>query len=286
MARCAYVDGVYGDIDQPSIFIEDRGYQFAEGVYEVLAVRQGQVIDMTAHLDRLDYSLSELAIAWPVGRAVLMHIVREIIRRNRITTGLIYIQVTRGVGRRDHVYPKGLKPVLVVTGRHMPSQARQKMLDKGTKIVTKPDLRWLRPDIKSISLLPNTMARNEAKREGYDDAWMVDREGYITEATAANAWIVDARGVLRTRPADRSILRGVTRTVLLAVINELGLTFEERPFTVSEAELARECFATASTLVIMPVVSVNGHQIGNGTAGSVALTLGSRYDDISASLEA
>jgi D-alanine transaminase len=286
MARCAYVDGVYSDIDQPAIYIEDRGYQFAEGVYEVLAVRQGHAIDIAAHLDRLDYSLSELAIAWPVGRAVLLHIVREIIRRNRIITGLIYIQVSRGVGRRDHVYPKGLKPVLVVTGRHMPAQARQKMLEKGSKIVTKPDLRWLRPDIKSTSLLANTMTRNEAKRDGYDDAWMVDQDGYITEATAANAWIVDSKGVLRTRPADRSILRGVTRTVLLEAIKELGLTFEERPFTVSEAEMARECFATASTLVIMPVVSVNGHQIGNGTAGRVTLTLAARYDDISASLEA
>ncbi len=285
MARCAYVDGIYGDIDRPAIYIEDRGYQFAEGVYEVLAVRRGQAVDISAHLDRLDYSLAELSMGWPVSRAVLMHIVREIIRRNRIVTGLIYIQISRGVGRRDHVYPAGLKPILVVTGRHMPAQARQKMLEKGTKIVTKPDLRWSRPDIKSTSLLPNTLTRNEARQGGYDDAWMVDNDGYVTEATAANAWIVDAKGILRTRPADRSILNGITRTVLLAVVEELGLTFEERAFTVAEAETAQECFSTASTLVIMPVTAVNGHAIADGKAGKVALALASRYDSVSSEHE-
>lgn len=285
MARCAYVDGVYSDIDQPAIFIEDRGYQFAEGVYEVLAVRNGVAIDEAAHLDRLNYSLGELSIDWPVSRKVLCHITREIIRRNRIKTGLIYIQVSRGVGRRDHVYPSGLRPILVVTGRPMPEQARQKMLGKGMSVVTKPDLRWARPDIKSIALLPNTMVRNAAKKEGYDDAWMVDGDGFITEATAANAWIVDAKGVLRTRKADRSILKGVTRTVLLSVVEQLGLTFEERAFTVADAETARECFSTASTLVIMPVTSVNGHKIGNGRAGEVALALEKLYDPVSATLE-
>lgn len=278
MARYAYVDGIYQRMDQPAIYVEDRGYQFSDGVYEVLAVRSGSVIDETAHLKRLDYSLSELEMPWPVSRAVLQHIVREVIRRNRIRNGLIYIQISRGVTARDHYCPPNVHPVLVVTAKHVSPAERERVLSAPQKIMTVPDIRWGRPDIKSISLLPNIMARRMAKQNALDDAWMVDRDGYITEASAANAWIVDQAGKLRTHPLGTAILGGVTRQVISTMIEQLNIQFEERPFTVAELETARECFSTASTLVITPVGQVNGKQIGDGKAGDVTKRIAELYD--------
>ncbi len=278
MSRIAYVDGVYQRIDTPGIHVEDRGYQFADGVYEVCAVHNARPVDEEAHLDRLERSLAELDIAAPMSRAAMKIVVRETLARNRIRNGIIYMQVTRGVASREHNYPSGLKPVLVVTARHTDPARRASVLRAGISVVTVPDQRWARCDIKSISLLPNVLARQAAKDKGVQEAWQVDADGMVTEGAATNAWIVDSAGVLRTRPADGGILNGIVRQTIIGLVDELGLTLEERAFSVEEALSARECFSTASTLAVFPVVNIDGQNIGDGKPGAVARQIVNRYD--------
>lgn len=278
MSRIAYVDGVYQPIDMPGIHVEDRGYQFADGVYEVCAVHNARPVDEEAHLDRLERSLAELGIAAPMSRAAMKIVVRETLARNRIRNGIVYMQVTRGVASREHNYSAGLKPVLVVTARHTDPARRASVLRDGISVVTVPDQRWARCDIKSISLLPNVLARQAAKDRGVQEAWQVDADGMVTEGAATNAWIVDSAGVLRTRPADGGILNGIVRQTIIGLLDELGLTFEERSFSVEEALSARECFSTASTLAVFPVVNIDGQNIGDGKPGPVARQIVNRYD--------
>ena len=278
MSRIAYVDGVYQPIDMPGIHVEDRGYQFADGVYEVFAVHNTRPVDEEAHLDRLERSLAELDIAAPMSRAAMKIVVRETLARNRIRNGIVYMQVTRGVASREHNYPAGLKPVLVVTARHTDLARRASVLRDGISVVTVPDQRWARCDIKSISLLPNVLARQAAKDRGVQEAWQVNADGMVTEGAATNAWIVDSAGLLRTRPADGGILNGIVRQTIIGLLDELGLTFEERAFSVEEALSARECFSTASTLAVFPVVNIDGQNIGDGKPGAVARQIVNRYD--------
>ena len=278
MSRIAYVDGVYQSIDLPGIHVEDRGYQFADGVYEVCAVHNARPVDEEAHLDRLERSLAELDIAAPMSRAAMKIVVRETLARNRIRNGIIYMQVTRGVASREHNYPAGLKPVLVVTARHSDPARRASVLRAGISVITVPDQRWARCDIKSISLLPNVLARQAAKERGVQEAWQVDADGMVTEGAATNAWIVDSTGVLRTRPADGGILNGIVRQTIIELLDELGMTFEERAFSVEEALSARECFSTASTLAVFPVVNIDGQNISDGKPGAVSQQIVNRYD--------
>jgi D-alanine transaminase len=278
MSRIAYVDGVYQPIDMPGIHVEDRGYQFADGVYEVFAVHNGHLIDENAHLDRLERSLAELNIAAPMSRPALQIVLHETMSRNRVRNGIVYLQVTRGVASRDHNYPVGLKPVLVITARPSDPARRDRVLREGISVVTVPDQRWGRCDIKSISLLPNVLARQTAKDKGVQEAWQVDADGMVTEGAATNAWIVDSQGVLRTRPANAGILNGIVRQTIIGLLDEMDLTFDERAFSVDEARAARECFSTASTLAVFPVVNIDGHDIGNGKPGDVALKIADQYD--------
>ena len=278
MSRIAYVDGVYQPIDMPGIHVEDRGYQFADGVYEVFAVHNGHLIDENAHLDRLERSLAELNIAAPMSRPALQIVLHETMSRNRVRNGIVYLQVTRGVASRDHNYPVGLKPVLVITARPSDPARRDRVLREGISVVTVPDQRWGRCDIKSISLLPNVLARQTAKDKGVQEAWQVDADGMVTEGAATNAWIVDSQGVLRTRPANAGILNGIVRQTIIGLLDEMDLTFDERAFSVDEARAARECFSTASTLAVFPVVNIDGHDIGNGKPGEVALKIADQYD--------
>ena len=278
MSRIAYVDGVYQSIDLPGIHVEDRGYQFADGVYEVCAVHNARPVDEEAHLDRLERSLAELDIAAPMSRAAMKIVVRETLARNRIRNGIIYMQVTRGVASREHNYPAGLKPVLVVTARHSDPARRASVLRAGISVITVPDQRWARCDIKSISLLPNVLARQAAKERGVQEAWQVDADGMVTEGAATNAWIVDSTGVLRTRPADGGILNGIVRQTIIELLDELGMTFEERAFSVEEALSARECFSTASTLAVFPLVNIDGQNISDGKPGAVSQQIVNRYD--------
>jgi D-alanine transaminase len=274
MSRIAYVNGRYVEHARATVHIEDRGYQFADGVYEVCEVARGNIMDMRRHLDRLGRSLGELRIAWPMGRRSLEVVLREVVRRNRVENGLVYIQVTRGVARREHVFPSpDTPPALVITARRTSPAANEAKAEKGVRVITVPENRWSRVDIKTVGLLPNVLARQQAREADAQEAWFVDSDGYVTEGAATNAWIVTQDGILVTRPAEYGILRGITRTTLHEVAAELGIAIEERPFTVEEAKRAREAFMTAATATVMPVVAIDDAAIGNGHPGSIALSL-------------
>jgi len=272
MARYAYVNGRYVDHRDASVHIEDRGYQLADGVYEVVGVRDGKLIDEGPHIDRLDRSLGELRIAWPVSRPTLGFIIRELMRRNRLRDGLVYMQVTRGVARRDHGFPTTpVKPALVMTTKN----TKRAEADAGAGVAVKshPDIRWGRCDIKTVALLPNVLAKQAAREQGAKEAWFVDRDGKVTEGSSSNAWIVTMDGTVVTRAADKGILRGITRSVLLEVIKAHGLAFEERAFTVEEAYRAREAFLTSASQIVLPVVRIDARPVGNGAPGSIATAL-------------
>jgi D-alanine transaminase len=281
MPRIAYVNGRYVAHAGACVHIEDRGYQFADGVYEVCEIARGFVVDMTRHLDRLNRSLAELSIAWPMARASLETVMREVVLRNRVTNGLVYLQVTRGVARRDHVFPQpGTKPALVITAKSVDPVLSAGRAQTGLKVITVPENRWDRVDIKSIGLLPNVLAKQQAKEAGAQEAWFVDPDGTVKEGASTNAWIVTMDGSIITRPAEHGILRGITRTTVFDVAAKLGLTIEERGFSVTEAKAAREVFITAATMIVMPIVSVDGHPVANGHPGSVALSLRRAFFDV------
>jgi D-alanine transaminase len=278
MSRIAYVNGRYLPQHAATVHVEDRGYQFSDGVYEVCEVRGGRVIDQRRHLARLRRSLDELDIAMPMSETALAIIMRECMRRNRVHNGIIYLQITRGVARRDHGFPPpGTHPSVVVTARSIDFAGNERTAAEGLAIITVPDNRWQRVDIKSISLLPNVLAKQAARERGAKEAWFVDRDGQVTEGASSNAWIVTKGGKVVTRAADNGILRGITRSVLIDVIKAQGLEFEERPFTVAEAQAAREAFLTSASQIVMPVVRIDDRPVGNGAPGSVATALRAEF---------
>ncbi|HET7252388.1 MAG TPA: D-amino-acid transaminase [Xanthobacteraceae bacterium] len=278
MSRIAYVNGRYLPQRAATVHIEDRGYQFSDGVYEVCEVRGGCVIDQRRHLARLKRSLAELDIAFPMSETALGIIMRECMRRNRVHNGIIYLQITRGVARRDHAFPPpGTHPSVVVTARNIDFAGNERAAAEGLAVVTVPDNRWQRVDIKSISLLPNVLAKQAARERGAKEAWFIDGKGQVTEGSSSNAWIVTKGGKVVTRPADNGILRGITRSVLIDVIKAQGLELEERPFTVEEAQGAREAFLTSASQIVMPVVRIDDRPVGNGAPGSVATALRAEF---------
>lgn len=274
MARIAYVNGRYRPHAAATVHVEDRGYQFADGVYEVCEVRNGALIDERRHLERLQRSLRELAIPLPMAPAALQFVLREVVRRNRVRDGIVYVQITRGVARRDHAFPPpGTVPSLVVTARRIDPLGNERQAAEGIAVITVPDTRWARVDIKTIALLPNVLAKQAAREQGAKEAWFVDSAGMVTEGASTNAWIVTHDGRVVTRQADRAILRGVTRTVLLDVIAAQGLALEERPFSVVEALAAREAFVTSASQIVMPVIRIDGRELSGGRPGPVAIAL-------------
>ncbi|HLH94533.1 MAG TPA: D-amino-acid transaminase [Xanthobacteraceae bacterium] len=274
MPRIAYVNGRYLPSDRALVSIEDRGYQFSDGVYEVCEVRGGAIIDERRHLARLARSLGELRIRAPMAQSALAVILREVIRRNRVHNGIVYLQITRGVARRDFAFPPPhTQPSLVVTARNLDLAANERRADQGLAVVTVPENRWARPDIKSVSLLANVLAKQAARDRGAAEAWFVDGQGRVTEGASSNAWIVTADGRVVTRPADNGILRGITRTVLIGVIKAQNLLFEERPFSLEEAYRAREAFVTAASQIVMPVTRIDDRPVGDGAPGPVAKSL-------------
>ncbi|WP_309084332.1 D-amino-acid transaminase [Chelativorans sp.] len=281
MPRIAYVNGRYVRHADAAVHVEDRGYQFADGVYEVCEVARGYIIDMTRHLDRLDRSLRELKMRWPMRRSALELVLREVVRRNGVKNGLVYLQVTRGVAPRDHVFPApDTKPAIVVTAKRTDPRASAKRAETGIRVITVPENRWERVDIKTVGLLPNVLARQQAREAGAAEAWFIDTDGMVKEGAATNAWIVTGEGRLVTRPADFGILRGVTRRTVMDIAAKLGFQVEERAFSVEEAQSAREAFITAASTVVMPVVEIDGRPVANGHPGSVALALRQAFFDI------
>ena len=278
MGRIAYVNGRYVLHGEAAVHIEDRGYQFADAVYEVWALFDGKLADPEGHFQRLARSLGELQIALPMTRAALTTVLRETVRRNAIRDGLVYLQVSRGVAPRNHAFPEGdVPPAIVVTVSRVDREAAEVKAAKGVGVITAPENRWGRCDIKTVGLLPNLLAKQAAKERGAAEAWFVDELGFVTEGGSSNAWIVDQDGTLRTRDTNANILRGVTRNTLLDVIAGAGLKVDQRPFTPAEAKAAREAFITGAGALVLPVVTVDGDPVGDGTVGPVAARLRRLY---------
>ena len=272
MPRVSYVNGLYLNHRDAAIHVDDRGHHFADAVYEVLPVVGGRICHLDQHLDRLERSLGALAISWPVPRRVIPHILREVVRRNRLKAGLVYLQASRGVARRYHPFPVDTPSSLVVSAwAH--AGLSSALVEQGVRVVTQPDLRWKRPDIKATGLLPNVLARQSAREAGAFEAWLVDERDIVTEGSATNVFIVAADGALLTHPADTAILGGVTRANVVKLARTIGLEVGERPFTIAEALKAREAFLTGTTMMVMPVVRVDDTVIGDGKAGPVTLRL-------------
>src|SRR5215471_12655463 len=274
MSRIAYVNGRYLPHRDAFIHVEDRGYQFADGVYEVCEVRATHIVDERRHLARLTRSLAELRLALPMPLSALSVVLHETVRRNRVRNGIVYLQVTRGVARRDHAFPApDTAPSIVVTARSHDNTKAENIAADGIAIITLADNRWARPDIKSISLLPNVLAKQTARDAGAREAWFIDAQGFVTEGASSNAWIVTADDEVVTRRADNSILNGISRAVVLDAVAAKGLSFIERPFTVVEAKAAREAFITAASQIVQPVVRTDGNPVGDGLSGACATTL-------------
>jgi D-alanine transaminase len=280
MPRIAYVNGRYVPHADACVHVEDRGYQFADGVYEVCEVARGYIVDSKRHLDRLSRSLSELQMAWPMHRSAVEVVLAEVVRRNGVNNGILYLQVTRGVARRDFLFPADVKSSLVITAKKVDPVSNAKRAQKGIKVITVPENRWERVDIKSVGLLPNVLAKEKARAAGAQEAWFVDTNGNVKEGGSSNAWIVTRDGVLVTRPADFGILRGITRTTLFDVAARLGLKIEEREFSVAEAKAAREAFISSATTIALPVVAIDGQPVANGHPGSVVLSLREAFFDV------
>ncbi|HUL90201.1 MAG TPA: D-amino-acid transaminase [Pseudolabrys sp.] len=278
MSRIAYVNGRYLPGNDAKVAVEDRGYQFADGVYEVCEVRGGRLVDERRHMARLDRSLGELRIARPMSSAAMQIVLRETIRRNHVRDGIVYVQVTRGIARRDFPFPADeTRPSLVVTARSNNPEQLEQLAAEGVAVITVPDIRWKRVDIKSVALLPNVLAKQRAREQGAREAWLVDEQGCVTEGASSNAWIVSRDGKLITHPLGQDILPGITRSVVIDVIKAQGLAFEERCFTVEEAYAAREAFVTSASQIVLPVVSIDGRPVGNGAPGLIATALRRDY---------
>ncbi len=278
MTRIAYVNGQYMPHHDAAVHIEDRGYQFADGVYEVFAMHHGRIIGEQGHMDRLEHSLKELRIAWPMSRRVIGVVIREIARRNRVRDGFIYLQISRGVARRDHPFPEDAESSLVLTARRLPPLNKEE-LRQGVGVITIPDIRWKRHDIKSIALLPNILGMQQAREAGAFEAWMVNDDGMVTEGTLSNAWIVTQDGELVTHNASHAILNGITRLSVLEAAAEAGVEFSERPFSVDEALQAKEAFVTSSTSHVKAVTSIDGKSVGNGHVGELTSRMLDLYVD-------
>ncbi len=281
MSRIAYVNGDYIRHYNAMVHVEDRGYQFGDGVYEVCEVRHSMIVDLTRHLDRLGRSLNELSIDWPLSRAALGIVIRTVLRANHIKNGMFYMQVTRGVAKRDHAFPSPeTKPSLVITAKMTDPAIIAKKNENGLKAITFLENRWDRVDIKTINLLPNALARQKAKESGANEAIFIDANGMVKEGAATNVWMVDSDGTLLTRPAEHGILRGITRTTLMDVADRLGLKIREEAFSVEKMLTAREVFITAATSICFPIIEIDGRPIANGHPGTMSGRIRETFFDV------
>ncbi len=276
MPRTVYVNGRYVPADRAAVHVEDRGYQFSDGVYEVILVRRGRMVDGEPHLARLDRSLAELEIEPPIGRAALEAVLAETVRRNRIVEGFLYIQATRGVAPRDHLFPAKPRASLVCSAKRR-TWPEQGAAPAGVTAITVPDVRWGRCDIKSVGLLPNVLAKEKARRAGAAEALLIGDDGTVREGGSSNLWIVDADGGLHTHPLDHHILGGVTRGAVKSLAEGAQLRVSESKFDLETLFGAREAFVTSATSFVKPLVKVDGHTIGDGEVGPVTRRLFDLY---------
>jgi D-alanine transaminase len=278
MSRVAYVNGAYVPLTAARVSIMDRGFQLADSIYEVWAVRNGQMFDAIEHLARLKRSLEELRIAPPMSETALVLVIHEVMRRNRVRDGIVYLQISRGVATRDHWFPTpAVKPTIVITAKNLDQRGIAKRAETGVKVISVPETRWARRDIKSVNLLPNVLARQAAKEAGAFEAWFVDEDELVTEGTAATAFIVDAKGRILTRPLSHDLLHGVTRAVLLRVARERQMPLLEQAFSIEDAKAAREAFISSASNPAVAVVAIDDVVIGDGRPGPVATALRAAY---------
>ncbi len=279
--RISYVDGRYVRHADAHVHVEDRGLQFADSVYEVIAVSDENLVDAAPHLARLERSLSSIGMRMPASPAALTAILKEVARCNRLRNGLLYLQVSRGTAPRDHAAPDNPTPTLIVTARRMdPSQMAARRA-KGVAVITVPETRWARCDIKSTGLLPNVLAKTEARKQGAYEAWFVDEDGFVTEGSSTNAWIVGSDGAPITRSLHDNILAGITRGVLIQAMSDAGIAAEERAFSLEDAYGAREAFITSATGGVLPVIQIDGKRVGDGSIGPVTRNMHTLYQALS-----
>ena len=281
MTRTVYVNGRYLPYAEAAIHPEDRGNLFADAVYEGIEVRDGRIIDETRHMARLERSLGKLKIPIPMSLAAWSRVLRETVRRNRVRNGVIYLQVSRGTAKREFYFPSpDTLPTVICLARSQSRSKAEALAEKGIAVISRPDIRWANRDIKTVMLLPASMAKQAARDTGANDAWFVDANGFVTEGASANAWIVDREGRLITRELGSDLLPGITRHTLIDLLRREGIEFIERPFTLEEALEAREAFITSATSIVMPVVSIDGKSIGNGAPGMLTQRLRAQYHEI------
>lgn len=274
--RISYVNGRFVPHHEAMVHVEDRGYQFADGVYEYIAFYNGVPLDGEPHLQRLQRSAAELGISMPMGLRPMMLVIRELLEQNARDDGGLYIQITRGVAKRDHVFPKRVRPALVMTVCG-PKRPKPHDVKNGVRAITHPDIRWLRRDIKSVSLLANVVARQKAADVQAREAWMIDG-GVVTEGAVSNAYIVNEKGEVVTHPADVHILNGITRGVVLRLAREIGVAVREEAFSVSDIEKAAEAFITSTSAGVLPVTRVDDIIIGGNKPGPVTQRLQAAYN--------
>jgi D-alanine transaminase len=275
MSRIVYVNGAYVPEEEAKVSVFDRAFLFGDGVYEVTAVLDRKLVDFQPHVARLDRSLKEIALTAPLSPAELRRLHKELVARNNVTEGIVYLEITRGAAERDFAYPVDARPTVVAFTQSRPL-IENPYATTGARVITIPDLRWKRRDIKSTAMLAQAMGKQEAKLKGAYEAWMVE-DGCVTEGTSSSAFILDAQGVVRTQPLGHHILPGVTRRAVLRLAALEGISLEERPFTVAEALAAREAFMTAASAFVLPIVEIDGVPIGDGKPGGVARTFRSLY---------
>lgn len=282
MARIIYVNGRYTPWAEAAVHAEDRGFQFGDAIYEVCEVRDGHMIDEARHMQRLERSLGELKIASPMSRSALARVMRETIRRNRVTNGSVYLQVSRGTRPRDFLFSDAtdMTPTIVCLARSLSRSKSEAGAAVGIGVRSMPDMRWGRCDIKTVMLLPASLAKEAAKEIGAKEAWLVDADGFVTEGASSNAWIIDKNGHLITRAVGNDLLCGITRTTLIDLIRRQGLELVERPFTIAEAKAAREAFTTSATAIVMPVVRIDDVPIGNGAPGLLTSKLRGEFHSV------
>lgn len=277
MSHIAYVNGRYLPHRAATVNIEDRGYQFADGVYEVMFIWNGLPVDYAGHIRRLQRSMNELRIPSPMTAQAMTVVVREVTTRNRVERGIVYIQVNRGVASRAHPFPSGaVRPSMVVTAKHLAGPS-DSTAEKGVRVVTAPDIRWERCDIKTVGLLPNVLARQAATEGKAYEALLHTADGTVTEASASNAWIITGDKTIVTHPETNGILGGITRATVRDLARAAGYTVDERAFTLDEARNAKEVFLTGTTTFVMPVVQIDDRTVGNGAPGLIASDLRKRY---------
>lgn len=282
MTRIVYVNGRYVPYAEAAVHVEDRGFQLADAIYEVCEVRGGRLIDEARHMARLRRSLAELQIREPMSAAALGLVMRQVVRRNRVRDGLLYLQVSRGAGPREFLFPVDAEPTVVCLARPASQAAIDARAEVGIAVKSMPDIRWGRCDIKTVMLLPACLAKEAAHKDGAREAWFVDAQGFVTEGASSNAWIVSDDGTVITRQLGADILPGVTRATLFDAIGEEKMRLLERPFLLTEAYAAREAFITSATQTVMPVVRIDGRSVGDGKPGPVAQRLRQKFHHFAA----